>query len=89
MNEHSHITLCDEYLNLLYDHVSFDIYNSVDEFLNLAFSIFYLERLDRKEIQMEMHKRIDEKNKNPIYFRSGDLIYLWIQCNNCRLSGMN
>lgn len=89
MKSHSHISLCDDKFNFFYDHVEFDSKSSVRIFLDLIFNMYQPESIDRQEVEFDMYQRVDDKNSNPIYFKSGDLLYIWVQCDRCRLAGLN
>jgi hypothetical protein len=89
MNPHAHISLCDDKWIFYYDYVDFNITASVHKYLDLIFNLFDANEFPRDEIELEMYFCIDEKRSRPIYFKSGDFIYLWLICTGCRLQGLN
>lgn len=89
MSDHAHISLCDESLTFYYEHIEFELSSSVRQFLDLIFEIYQPERISREDVESEMYEILDNKTKNPIYFKSGDTIYLWIVCSGCKFSSLN
>ena len=89
MNPHAHICLCDDKWVFYYDYVDFNLTASVPKYLDLIFTLFPYKDLPRDEIEAEMYLYIDEKTGRPIYFKSGDFIYLWVICTGCHLQGLN
>jgi hypothetical protein len=89
MQRHAHISLCDEKWNFYYDYVDFDVMASVPKFLDLIFNMYRLKPETRNQVESGMYSRIDEKGATPIYFKSEDLIYIWVQCGDCKLFGLN
>lgn len=89
MHEHSHISLCDNSWFFYNDYISFDIKKSITQYLNFIFESFNPEGIARSLVEAEIYKRVDEKNRNPIYFRIGDYNFLWMICDNCRMVGLN
>jgi hypothetical protein len=89
MKSHSHIVLCDEKWFFYYDHIDFNIKDSIVSYLDIMFNNFISDGIPREEIEEEMYFRVDEDIKNPIYFKVGEYFYLWIYCTGCRLVGLN
>ena len=89
MNPHAHICLCDEKWIFYYDHVEFDLTASVPMFLDLIFNMFNPESISRESVEAGMYERLDQNSSSPIYFKSKDLLYMWIQCTGCHLAGLN
>lgn len=89
MKSHSHIIICDEDWMPYYDLINFNQAESVEQFSNFIFSMFKLLSSKRITLEDKMYKRIDLQSDNPIYFKSGDFIYLWVLCHKCQLIGLN
>lgn len=89
MNPHAHICLCDEEWIIYYDYVIKDCVGSVSNYLKLIFDLFSPDDLPFDEIEYSMYQRLEEKSKIPIYFKSGDTVYLWAYCTGCKLSSLN
>jgi hypothetical protein len=89
MRSHAHISLCDESWNLYYDYIDFNILSSVSTFTDLIFNIFPLKDYAKEKIESNMYKIIDNNLNNPIYFKSEDLVYLWLICSDCKLISLN
>lgn len=89
MNFHAHITLCDDKWNLFYDYIDFDTQASVTKFLDLIFEVFNPEKIPREQVESYMYTYVDDKVTSPLYFKTGDLIYLWVLCTGCNAFSLN
>jgi len=89
MEPHAHIALCDQRWFFYYDHVDFNVQDSIVYYLDIMFNNFISEGIPRQEVEQEMFFRVDQKIHNPIYFKIGDYNYLWLYCAGCRLVGLN
>lgn len=89
MLPHTHISLCDEEWNFYYDYIDFDTVSSVPKFLDLVFNLFNPENIPRDAVEAEIYDRLDRKSSNPIYFQSGNILYLWVYCTKCKAASLN
>jgi hypothetical protein len=75
--------------NLYYDHISYELVESIPIYLDLIFDMFRPENISREDVESGMYERLDDKTVNQIYFNSGELIYFWVVCRRCNLSALN
>lgn len=89
MKLHAHIALCNKDSILIYDNVNFNPRESVKDFLDFIFNVYNPKTLSRDNLEADMYRRVDEKSGNIIYFISGEILYLWVQCDKCHLASLN
>ena len=89
MKFHAHVALCDRNWIFLHESITFDVHQSMEDYLNVVYEMFDAERIPRETIKGLMVGRLDINSSEPIYFLSEKIVYLWVLCNKCRLSSLN